>query len=183
MKNSKKGITLVELIICCAIIAMIGGACSAVIASGSKVFNQSSRTANAQLDSDVLQTFMMNILPSASNVAVYNDETMVNTAKYLYIDEDNQNRFTVHSNGTESSIRSIEEFAYIIIPAGTADDARAQFLYKATFNDGSTLNGGFIMSNVKFSLIPDAFKLDPEAEELEYINLADSPIAFNVSAE
>ena len=183
MKKSKKGITLVELIICCAIIAMIGGACSTVIAAGSKVFNQSSQTANAQLDSDVLQNFMMNILPSATNVSVYTGETMVDTAKYLFIDEDNQDQFTVSANGTQTSIRAVEAFEYILVPAGSADDARAQFLYKATFDDGSSLSGGFIMSNMKFSLIPEELTPDPNEEELQYVNLADTPIAFNIPTE
>ena len=186
MKKSKKGITLVELILCCAIIAMLGGACVAVLASGSTVFNQSSKTANAQLDSDVLQTLMMNNLPSAKSIDVYADEEMIDTVKYMYIDTDNNDYFTVNINGSKTTIRSIVSFEYGIVPAGSQDDARAQFLYKATFDDGFSLSGGYILSNIKYSLVPEEMKLVTSGEdegESEYVDLSDVPVVFNKPAE
>ena len=77
MKQSKKGITLVELVICCAILVLLGGACTAVLVSGQTVFNTSSKTANAQLDADVLQTYLMNLLPPAKNIKEANRLTDV----------------------------------------------------------------------------------------------------------
>ena len=152
MKHSKKGITLVELIICCAIIVMLGGACSAVLASGSTIFNTSTHTANAQLDSDVLQNFMMNLIPSTNKV----DKITVAQAKELasgnclFFDDENDNTFTVRVNGKNTSIRSIEEFEYQIIRAGDTDTARAQFVYAITLSDGNTPRRGFVLSNMKF---------------------------------
>lgn len=182
MKRSKKGITLVELIICCAIIVMIGGACSAVIASGSTVFNQSTKTAGAQLDSDVLQTFMMNILPSVKNVGIYSAAgEMGGTEEYLFIDQESD-AFTIRTDGANTTIRSVTGFEYIVIQAGSADDAKAQFLYKAMLDDGSSLSGGFVLSNVKYSSVPAEIKPAPETEPV-YINLADKPIVFNFTSE
>lgn len=155
MKNSKKGITLVELVICCAIIVMLGGACTAVLASGSNVFNTSTKTASAQLDSDVLQTFMINLIPSTKN---FTNEKSLAEAKNLtqgnafYFDDDNDGLFTVRVNGNSTAIQSVSELQYSIIRAGdpNSETARAQFIYTATLKNGSTLNGGFVLSNMKY---------------------------------
>ena len=161
MKNSKKGITLVELIICCAIIVMLGGACSAVLASGSRIFNTSSQTASAQLDSDVLQNFMMNLIPSSKNVSqiTVTEAKGLTHGNCLFFDDENDNVFTVRVDGKNTSIRSIKEFEYQIIRAGDPDSntARAQFVYTVTLSDGNTLSGGFVLSNMKFDegLMPE----------------------------
>lgn len=153
MKKSKKGITLVELVICCAIIVMLGGACTAVLASGAKIFNTSSQTANAQLDADVLQNFMINNLPSAQNP---NYDCSLDEAKALtdgiaiYVED---NALTIQVNGNATSIRSITEFKYSFVKAGDSgsSNARTQFQYVATLNNGSTLEGGYILGNEKYS--------------------------------
>ena len=161
MKNSKKGITLVELIICCAIIVMLGGACSAVLASGSTIFNTSSHTANAQMDSDVLQNFMMNLIPSTNNVSQITvaEAKALSGGNCLFFDDENDNLFTVRIDGKNTSIRSVKEFEYQIIRAGDpdSDTARAQFVYTVTLSDGNKLNGGFVLSNMKFDegLMPE----------------------------
>lgn len=49
MKRTKKGITLVELVVCCGIMVMLAGACTAVLVSGARLFSDSSDTARAQL--------------------------------------------------------------------------------------------------------------------------------------
>lgn len=152
MKRSKKGITLVELVICCAIIVMLGGACTAVLASGAQIFNTSSRTANAQLDADVLQTFMINNLPSAKNPTT---EKSLTEAKALtegiaiYVED---STLTIQVDGNATSIRSVTELEYKFAKAGdpTSQSARAQFLYTATLTNGSTLSGGFVLGNEKY---------------------------------
>lgn len=180
MKKSKKGITLVELILCCAILVLLGGACTAVLTSGSHVFNQSSKTANAQLDADLLQTLMMNNLPVVKNIDVYTGEEMVEASEYLLIDAENSDYFTTYFDKSKMTIRAIVDFKYAIVPAGAQDDARAQFLYKATFDDNSTLSGGYILSNVKYNLVPEEMKLiTTEEGEETFIDLEDVPVVFN----
>lgn len=44
---------------------------------------------------------------------------------------------------------------YSFKKAGASDTARAQFVYKATLNDGSTYSGGFIPGNVKYADLLD----------------------------
>lgn len=154
MKHSKKGVTLVELIICCAIIVMLGGACSAVLASGSTIFNTSSHTASAQMDSDVLQNFMMNLIPSSKSVSqiTVDEAKALASGNCLFFDEENDNLFTVRVDGKNTSIRSVTEFEYQIIRAGDpdSDTARAQFIYTVTLSDGNTLSGGFVLNNMKY---------------------------------
>ena len=154
MKKTKKGITLVELVICCAIIVMLGGACSAVLASGSRIFNTSSHTANAQLDANVVQNFMMNLIPSTNEVSQIslNDAKALTDGNCLFFDDENDNLFTVQIDGKKTSVRSVQEFEYEIIRAGDpeSDTARAQFIYVITLSDGNTLSGGFVLSNMKY---------------------------------
>ncbi len=175
MKKSKKGVTLVELVICCAIIVLLGGACTAVLASGSTIFNTSSQTANAQLDSDVLQNFMMNLIPSSKTVGqlTLNQAKALVDGNCLFFDDENDGVFTVRVNGKNTTIRSITEFEYSIIRAGDpdSDTARAQFIYTATLSDGTELHGGFVLSNMKY-----------DAGLMPLINgmVSEKPFCFNV---
>lgn len=180
MKYSKKGVTLVELVICCAILVMLGGACTAVMTSGAQVFNQSTRTASAQIESDVLQTFMMNILPSASNIRLYDNSTMIPEGKYIYLDSTGKKHFIVRSNDKDTSIRSVESFKYAVISAGTNSDARAQFIFKATLDNGKILTGGYVMSNVRFSEVPEEMKLEVVNGEQQYLDIETAPIMLNI---
>lgn len=153
MKQSKKGITLVELVICCAILVLLGGACTAVLVSGQTVFNTSSKTANAQLDADVLQTYLMNLLPPAKNIKAGSlDEATVTTEKFNAIFFDNDNVFTLRRGKDFTTIQSITGFQYNIVSAGEAasTSARAQLQYTITLTDGSEINGGFVLANVKY---------------------------------
>ena len=156
MKQSKKGITLVELVICCAILVLLGGACTAVLVSGQTVFNTSSKTANAQLDADVLQTYLMNLLPPAKNIKAGSlDEATVTTEKFNAIFFDNDNVFTLRRGKDFTTIQSIAGFQYKIVPAGEAasTSARAQLQYTITLTDSSEINGGFVLANVKYDAV------------------------------
>ena len=153
LKKTKKGVTLVELVICCAIIVMLGGACTAVLVSGSTIFNQSSRTAGAQLDADVLQTNMINILPSAENVKVIKQLEAKDADAGITLFLNNEGVFTIRSNGTDTIIRSVTSFSYKVVRAGANNSttAKAQFQYTVGFDDGFTYSGGFVMNNVRFT--------------------------------
>lgn len=157
MKQSKKGITLVELVICCAILVLLGGACTAVLVSGQTVFNTSSKTANAQLDADVLQTYLMNLLPPAKNIkndtlANAKDTTSNKKFNAIFFDSENDNVFTLRRDKDFTTIQSIAGFQYKIVPAGeeASTSARAQLQYTITLTDGSEINGGFVLANVKY---------------------------------
>ena len=158
MKQSKKGITLVELVICCAILVLLGGACTAVLVSGQIVFNTSSKTANAQLDADVLQTYLMNLLPPAKNIkndTLANAKNTTNNKKFNAIFFDNDNVFTLRRGDDFTTIQSIAGFQYNIVPAGetTSTSARAQLQYTITLTDGSEIKGGFVLANVKYDAV------------------------------
>ena len=148
MKNSKKGITLVELVICCAIIVMLGGACTAVLASGSHIFNTSTSAAEAQMDSDLMQTHMINLIPYTKQVSLTEPANMTNWNCLKFNDE---GVFVIHANGKDTTIPSISEVKYSFAQAGTSQSARAQLQYTVTTEDGSSYTGGFILSNMKYS--------------------------------
>lgn len=171
MKRSKKGITLVELVITCAIIVLLGGACTSVLVSGQSIFNTSTKSANAQLDADVLQTYLMNLLPPSKNINKLDsvdDAKNQATGNYLYF---NDGQFTLRSEGKDTVISSVTEFAYSVVPAGDPASAkvRAQLQYTITLKDGSTLEGGFVMGNVAY----DATMVSIAG------NVHDNPLSFN----
>ena len=172
MKRSKKGITLVELVITCAIIVLLGGACTSVLVSGQSIFNTSTKSANAQLDADVLQTYLMNLLPPSKNikqVVSVDAAKSQDTGNCLYFDGD---QFTLRSEGKDTVISSVTEFAYSVVPAGDPASAkvRAQLQYTITLKDGSTLEGGFVMGNVAY---------DPSTMASITGNVHDNPLSFN----
>lgn len=148
MKKSKKGVTLVELIICCFIIVMLGGACTALLMSGEHIYSSSADAAGAQLDADVLQTYMMKMIPSADNVMV--DTIPAADQDGLYFDDEGV--FTISANGKLTTIESVSEFKYSLVKAGdsASGNARVQLVYTVTMDDDSEFTGGFIMSNVKY---------------------------------
>ena len=174
MKQSKKGITLVELVICCAIIVLLGGACTAVLVSGQTIFNTSSKTANAQLDADVLQTYLMNLLPPAKNVGqiALADAKVLENGNCIFFDNDNGNLFTLRVDKENTTIRSISGFEYSVVRAGedTSDTARAQLKYTVTLTDGSTFDGGFVLGNLKYDDTMSSITGSAK----------DNPLSFNV---
>lgn len=151
MKRSKKGITLVELVITCAIIVLLGGACTSVLVSGQSIFNTSTKSANAQLDADVLQTYLMNLLPPSKNIQQISDvdAKSLPNGNCMYFDGD---QFTLRSEGKDTVISSVTEFAYSVVPAGdpASTTVRAQLQYTITLKDGSTLEGGFVLGNLAY---------------------------------
>lgn len=125
MKNSKKGVTLVELVICCAILVLLAGACTALLVSGQSAFNTSSQAANSQLESSVLQTHLLNIVPRASNIVPV-DATDTDTfaqvkemtqadGHCLYFQD---GVLVIRTGGKDYFIDTIAEFEYDIQVAG-----------------------------------------------------------------
>lgn len=160
MKRSKKGVTLVELIICCAITVMLAGACTAVLISGQRVWKSGSESANAQMTADVMQTNLYNRLPTMNGAAV----TDVAAAKTtpagadswfsLYLDgaDGEAKVFTMNAGGNTTTLEDVTDLSFAFTKAGDpdSDTARAQFVYTATLVDGREFSGGLVISNLKF---------------------------------
>lgn len=168
MKRTKKGVTLVELVICCGIMVMLGAACTALIASSSSAFNTGVTSANAQLEADVLQAYLLECIPSTKNMEQVSAESAANLPSgcSLFFNQDGDCIF--RRNGKDTIIRSISEISYEIIPAGAPlpvdpDDpdaiesvsasVRAQFVYTAKLTDGSSFKGGFVMCNLSYATL------------------------------
>lgn len=176
MTKSKKGITLVELVICCAIIVMLGGACTAVLVSGANIFNTSSKTANVQLDADVLQTFMINNLPSARNPDVgssLSEAKGLTKGVAIYVEDE---VLTIQVNGNPTAIRSVKEFEYSFVRAGepTSPNARTQFKYVATLINDTTLSGGFILGNQMYDSAWDDQTFEASSQPVCFIPNSES---------
>lgn len=178
MKKNKKGITLVELIICCGIIVMVGGACTALLMSGQTIFNRSSSSANAQLDTDVIQTYLTNTVPRARTVSAATEvEVEANTTDLcLYFDdEDGDAVFTIRANGKNTTIRSVTDFKYHMIPAGDGEDdaVKPQFFYTVYMADGSSYSSGFVLINLNYKTCEVELRPD------DPISLNDQPVCIS----
>ena len=175
MRNSKKGVTLVELIICCAIIVMLGGACVAVLASGSNVFNNSSLAANAQIESNAFQDYLLGLIPSANNVdtnKTLDQAKALSSGTAIFIDNDD---LVIRTNGKNTTFRSIDKLTYSIIRAGdeSSSTARCQFVYEAVLKNGKKLKGGLVLTNISY--------VAGDMDAITDILASNKPICFNVS--
>lgn len=153
MKKTKKGVTLVELIICCAIIVMLGGACTALLLSGEHIFSTSAKEAGVQADVNLLQSYMRTLLPPTKEVTDKNISNVGIDESYVYFD---RGVFTIHTNGKDIAIDSITEFQYSIEKVGTSSaiadsTARARFTYTVKLKDGGTFSGGYVLTNKKYT--------------------------------
>ena len=191
MKRTKKGITLVELVICCAIIALIGGAATALLMSGEHLFSSSADSASNQMELDVLQSYMMGIIPSAKNIGVIekddeNNLLIPESGNCIYFDD---GALIIRAGSKETEIRSVEEFTYQIVRAGVApaptaeagaepepDTTRAQFLYTVKFQNGQTYRGGFVINNLSFPVVSTAIGDD-------LVDLHDAPLYISSPVE
>lgn len=183
MKRTKKGFTLVELIICCAIMTMLAGACTALLMSGEKLFSTGSKSALTQMDVNVLQTTILNRLPAANNVLLLSGEDPDSVAapvagetkitELFFAQVDGKSVFTIRQDGKDTTIPEIEGFTCCLTPIGASTTARAQFSYTATCKNGSIYSGGIALSTMNFA---EATKdISPAGE----ITDADDPLDLN----
>lgn len=162
-----------ELIICCGIIVMVGGACTAVLMSGHNIFNNSANSAGAQLDTDVIQTYLTGMVPRAKSVSnVTEVEAAVNTSDcVLYFadedpDDEDEGVFTIRLNGKETTVSTVADFEYLMVPAGDGEDAavKPQFYYTVTMADGSTYSSGFVLINLNYKTCDTALLTSQSAK-------------------
>ena len=178
MKNSKRGVTLTELIICCAIIVLVSGACTSVLMSGHKIFNNSANSANAQLETDVLQTYLTNMIPRAPAIRQLTDIEEVdalnaNVKDCIYIDENGT--FFIRVDGKDVEISAIVDFEYMLKPAGkNVNRRRPQFVYKVTLQDGTSYTSGFVIGN----LIYDFAVGQAGSDYTSFQSVSDRPVCF-----
>lgn len=177
MKRTKRGFTLVELIICCAIMTMLAGACTALLMSGEKLYSTGSQSASSQMDINLLQTTLLNRLPSTKVIkSLNNEDADLNTAqtgtgtKDTAVFFDDEGVFVIRYNGKNTTIPEITEFEYTISPIGTSDTARTQFSYTVVCRDGTRYNGGLALSTMSFS----SLELGAGVTEVTY-QIKDSP--------
>ena len=161
MNKSKKGITLVEMIICCVLMVLLAGACTAVLVSGQKLFASGSETANSQLEANLLQTALLKALPSA---------TCVEARPVSGIESDTENVsiffdgdvLTIRQKGSNITVNKVKELTISFKKAGLdsagepegggtgSDGVRTMFTYEASLEDGSKVTGGMALTNVPY---------------------------------
>lgn len=151
-KQSKRGITLVELIICCAITLLLGGACLTVLLSGQDMFTKGTQTANTMMEAEIFQTFMLEQLPSASEIAQTEPNGISQSKMYSRLTVEDQ-AVTISTGDNIIRLATISDCRYAVIPAGLPASASAQpqLVYTLYFADGASLSGGFVMTNMRYA--------------------------------
>lgn len=180
MRKSKKGITLVELVICCVIMILLAGACTAVVVSGQRLFISGSQTANTQLETNVLQTAIMNSLPK---MGVAKRDTVANVKSTLAADggvgiyfDETTSTFTISKADSDITVNGVKSFKYDFKKVGSTDTARTQFVYEVTMADNSTLSGGVVLINTMD-------KNAPSLSEMTDLNVAGNALYFGTPSE
>ena len=163
MNKSKKGVTLVELVIACVIMVMLGGACTAVLVSGQKLFISGSKTANNQLEANLLQTTILNALPK---MLIVDQDSVTDVKAAITADVGGAEKidcvgiyfegsaedpiFTISRNGSNITIHNVTKFEYTLKKLGSSETAKTQFVYTAELADGSEITGGVVLGNMTF---------------------------------
>ena len=203
MKHSKKGVTLVELIICCGILGLLGLGCTTLLLSGHNAFSSGAKATESQMDLALVQNQLIKFVPSASSFTISPDESNVQS-KGHYVsfqeNEDGSKVFTVRNNGKDITAESIASFTYQIIraaeaapeatepPAGATEStepvenedasqgyARAQFVYTVRTKDGSTFKGGFLLCNLAYDKLISQLEADAavKGQEVNFLEVLD----------
>lgn len=149
--RSKRGITLVELAICCAITLLLGTACLTVLLSGRGMFDKGVQTANSMLEADIFQTFMMQQLPYATGIAQTVPNDLAQSERYSHLTAEN-GKLTIDTGGSTICLATIKDCSYAVIPAGLPSSklTQPQLVYTLHFEDGASLSGGFVMANMRY---------------------------------
>jgi len=167
MNKSKKGVTLVELVIACSIMVLLAGACTAVLVSGQRLFISGAQTATNQLEANLLQTSLLKSLPNVVGVEVTTTDAVKNDTDGVSIFMENGGSLTIRKNGTNMTVNNVKTFEYRFKIAGkeatydadgdpttpetlSTDTAKARFIYTAELEDGTSITGGLVLTNIPY---------------------------------
>ena len=180
MRKSKKGITLVEMVIACVIMVLLGGACTAVLVSGQKLFLSGTTMANNQLDSNVVQTTMLKALPKTERVIwknTVNSARAEDTGVSIFFEIDAAGEvgsLVIRQNETEITVNKVKDFSYSFERVGQKNDAeptletaKAQFIYTVVMEDDSVITGGVVLTNVRYRDVDDSLDDDEMSGSLK----------------
>ena len=167
VNNTKKGVTLVELVISCIVMVLLAGACTAVLISGQKLFLSGSQMANNQLEASLLQNTLLNMLPKMVEVELIEVESSGATVGAKDKEEGvslffDNGKFTIRQDESNTNVNKVVDFSYDFQEVGTSRGidnkgnpiprtSRAQFVYVATLEDGRTISGGMVLANTKYA--------------------------------
>ena len=154
--RSKKGLTLVELAICCAITLLLGSACLSLLLSGRSLFDKGAQSANSAMEYDILQTFMMQQLPSAVEIEQIATPDSVQSSKVGTLSVED-GALVICTGSTVIRLTTISDLQYTMIRAGhsASHTAAPQLCYTVHFKDGSSFNAGFVLVNMKYDAAMD----------------------------
>ena len=165
-----------ELVICCVIMVLLAGACTAVVVSGQKLFITGSETANTQLEVNALQTAIVNTLPHMVTVeqkGVADAQGATKGVSIFYAGD----ALTIRNAENDIILDGVTALKCEFKRVGKSDSdtARAQFVYTATMSDGSTISSGVVLPNTKYT--------DVGISAIDNLKTAGTALYFSVPEE
>lgn len=165
LPNSKRGVTLVELIAVCAISVVVIAAACTLLYAASKSAARGAAEAAGHGDAHLLETYLQDDLPSALSVGTQHPDSGDVTS--LHFGEDGA-LILEKDGGAGQYIDGIESLALSLSKAG--GNRKLSYTIRAGDSGGSySLTGGVVLNNVSQAQDGGPWTLSPGSDVTFYI--------------
>jgi Tfp pilus assembly protein PilW len=177
-KNSKKGMTLVELIISSVVtVIVISAACTVLYFSYSNYTSGTNDLSNHQ-NASLLEDYLQHDLSTATSVTVGSDQSAVNSGVGVQLSSDKiismhfDNKVFVivekDSSGVKSTARitGIESVSLNTVPVGSTQKLNYEIKASSKSKQSFLLTGGVVMNNCS-----DSVKTKINTDTTDYFNI------------
>lgn len=167
VRNSKKGVTLVELIAVCAITVMVIAAACTLLYTGSKSAARGAAQAASHGDAHLLETYLQNGLPTALSVGADRPDPGAGEVTALRFGEDGG--LILEKDGSaQQYIDGIQSLTLSL--SGAGGNRKLAYTILAGGAGGSySLSGGIVLNNVTQSPDDGPWVLEPGSDARFYI--------------
>lgn len=167
LPNSKKGVTLVELIAVCAISVVVIAAACTLFYMGSKSAARGAAQAASHGDAHLLETYLQSGLPAALSVGT--EKPGSGAGEVISLRFGGDGALLLEQNGSaRQTIDGIESLSLSLSEAG--GNQKLAYTIRAGGKDGSySLSGGIVLNNVTHSADGGPWELKPDSDQVFYM--------------
>lgn len=167
LRNSKKGVTLVELIAVCAISVVVISAACTLFYAGSKSAVRGAAQVASHGDAHLLETYLQSGLPAALSVGTEKPGGGAGDVTSLRFGGDGE-LILERSGNARQTIDGIESLSLSLSEAG--GNRKLSYTIRAGGKDGSySLSGGIVLNNVSRLADDGPWELKPGSDTVFYI--------------
>lgn len=184
LKENKKGISLVEIIVALAIAGIIVAMLGTVISQGTILFNRQNTIVDLANESQLVSGQIEQCLMEATGITIYHDSA--NGCEYIYTGEiDKVNGGWANATGVERTIIVKDEYLYIsnefVADADMMNEGNMISSYLKSFNIGIAENSTEKITDEANAVVGIKY-LNPMVVEVDYLlETDDSRKAANIT--